>query len=287
MLARGNGSVLLEGQALGRKGVTATCRRRSCATPRPGHSIPPMERAASPTSVATCRRPACCPSRAAGRSCPGCSTRRPRTGRSRSQATSRSGALSARGRVTVRRSLTLGFGGGSAGRRDSRRNLLQNSFGGGQLVPRPDGTFLVPGGVGLSRPDGSGEEVSISRFAAAVLTSSLRLDRSFGGPARRLRVSVRAPTSGRGRGRAERSDLDRAEAVVGRAGAGADRPSRARHRTRSGRGARYEQPGVADQAHAVRAAVPPRAPAREAVDRGHRARSAHQPSQRARGGPLG
>ena len=99
--------------------------------------------------------------------------------------------VSARGRVTMRRSLTLGFGGGSAGKHDSRRNLLQNSFGGGQLVPRPDGTFLVPGGVGLSRPNGSGEEVSISRFAAAVLTPSLRLDRSFGGPAGRLRVSVR------------------------------------------------------------------------------------------------
>jgi len=101
--------------------------------------------------------------------------------------------LSARGRVTVRRSLTLGFGGGSTGRRDSQRNFLQNSFRGAQLVPRPDGTYLVPGGVGLSRPEGHGEEVSISRFAAAVLTSSLRLDRSFGAAARRLRVSVGLP----------------------------------------------------------------------------------------------
>lgn len=97
--------------------------------------------------------------------------------------------LSARGRVTMRRSLTLGFGGGSA----NRRNLLQNSFGGALLVPRPDGTFLVPGGVELSRPAGDGEGVSISRYAAAVLTPSLRLDRSFGGPARRLRVSVGLP----------------------------------------------------------------------------------------------
>jgi len=71
-----------------------------------------------------------------------------------------------------------------------RPSLLQNTFRGGTLVPRPDGSFLVPGAVGLSQPNGKGEEVAVSRFAAAVLTPSLRLDRSFGGAAERPRISV-------------------------------------------------------------------------------------------------
>lgn len=99
--------------------------------------------------------------------------------------------------MTLRRSLRLPFGGGSAGSHfgepGKQRSLLQNSFYGSGLLPRPDGTFLVAGAVGLSQPDGMGEEVAINRFAAAVLTPSLRLDRSFGGPVGRLRVSVKLP----------------------------------------------------------------------------------------------
>jgi uncharacterized delta-60 repeat protein len=193
MIARGNGSVLLEGPALGRKGSDGHVPQALARYTTAGA----LDRSYGEAGVANVGddvSPAGLLPVAGGGAIlsgllytPAADGTFPQPGHLEIR------RLSARGRVTLRRSFTLGFGGGSAGKRDSRGNLLQNSFRGGQLVRRPDGTFLVPGGVRLSRPSGDGEEVSISRFAAAVLTSSLRLDGSFGGPARRLRVSVGLP----------------------------------------------------------------------------------------------
>jgi hypothetical protein len=70
-------------------------------------------------------------------------------------------------------------------------SLEQNSFMGTRLVPRAGGSFIVPGAVSVTQPTGEGAGFSIGRFAAAALTPSLQLDRSFGGPAVRPSVSVR------------------------------------------------------------------------------------------------
>ena len=193
MLARGNGSVLLEGQALGRKGSDGHVPQALVRYTAAGA----LDRSYGEGGVAYVGddvSPAGLLPVAGGGAIlsgllytPAADGTFPQPGHLEIR------RISGHGRVTMRRSLTLGFGGGGAGKHDSGRSLLQNGFGGAQLIPRPDGTFLVPGRVGLSRPDGDGEEVSISRFAAAVLTPSLRLDRSFGGPARRLRVSVGLP----------------------------------------------------------------------------------------------
>ncbi len=94
------------------------------------------------------------------------------------------------------RDVDLPFGGGGSSFVVSQRprpvgSLLQNSFVGGALVARPDGSYLVPVGVSVSQPTGEGEGFSIGRFAAAVLAPSFALDPAFGGPATPLRLSVR------------------------------------------------------------------------------------------------
>jgi uncharacterized delta-60 repeat protein len=92
----------------------------------------------------------------------------------------------------------LPFGGGGSSFVVSKRarplpRLGQNSFAGARLVPRPDGSFIAPGGVVVTQPTGEGAGKSIFRFAAGALTSSFALDRSFGGPAARVRATARVP----------------------------------------------------------------------------------------------
>jgi uncharacterized delta-60 repeat protein len=94
------------------------------------------------------------------------------------------------------RDVDLPFGGGGSSVVVSVRprpvgSLEQNSFFGQRLVPRADGSYLVPGAVRVSQPTGEGTGFSIGRFAAAALTPSLRLDTTFGGPAAPLRLSAR------------------------------------------------------------------------------------------------
>jgi uncharacterized delta-60 repeat protein len=104
--------------------------------------------------------------------------------------------VGANGSVPPARVIALPFGGGGSSFVVSIKprpvaEIVQNSFGGTRLVPRPDGSYLVPGGVSVTQPTGEGSGYSIGRFAAAGLTSSLELDPSFGGPAAPLRLSVR------------------------------------------------------------------------------------------------
>jgi uncharacterized delta-60 repeat protein len=94
------------------------------------------------------------------------------------------------------RDIDLPFGGGGSSFVVSVRprrvgSLAQNSFFGRRLVPRTDGSYLVPGAVQVSQPTGEGTGFSIGRFAAAALTPSLRLDTTFGGPAAPLGLSAR------------------------------------------------------------------------------------------------
>jgi uncharacterized delta-60 repeat protein len=100
------------------------------------------------------------------------------------------------GAVSPGRDLDLRFGGGGSSFVVSVRprrvaSLEQNSFFGQRLVPRADGSYLVPGAVRVSQPTGEGTGFSIGRFAAAAMTPSLRLDTTFGGPAAPLRLSAR------------------------------------------------------------------------------------------------
>lgn len=89
-----------------------------------------------------------------------------------------------------------GFGGGFASFRRSTRlglGLGQDSFGPGELVRRPDGSFALAGGVRIVRYTGEGAGRSIAFFAAASLTPSLGLETTFGGPAVPARVGVAVP----------------------------------------------------------------------------------------------
>jgi hypothetical protein len=73
-------------------------------------------------------------------------------------------------------------------------SVAQNSFlerGDTTVVRRPNGSFLVAGGVHVSQPTGEGAGYSIGRFAAAALTSSLTPDTTFGGPATKPHLSVK------------------------------------------------------------------------------------------------
>ncbi len=92
-------------------------------------------------------------------------------------------------------SVNPGFGGGFASPHQSTRvapGLDQDGFLPGTLVQRPDGSFVLAGGVSVVRYTGEGQGSSIGLFAAAALTPALRLDRTFGGPPApaRFRVSV-------------------------------------------------------------------------------------------------
>jgi uncharacterized delta-60 repeat protein len=84
--------------------------------------------------------------------------------------------------------LDLPFGGGGSSFLVSVKPrrlppLAQSSFAGRTLLARPDGSYLVPGAVGVRQPTGEGTGRSISRFAVAALTPALKLDPAFGGPA--------------------------------------------------------------------------------------------------------
>jgi uncharacterized delta-60 repeat protein len=75
----------------------------------------------------------------------------------------------------------LRFGGGAA-MLGSRRTspLRQNGFDVGEIVRRPDGSYLAAGGVSLIQYTGEGEGFSSARHAVVALTPQLKLDRSFG-----------------------------------------------------------------------------------------------------------
>jgi uncharacterized delta-60 repeat protein len=104
--------------------------------------------------------------------------------------------VSAAGAIALSRTVDLPFGGGGSSFLVSVRprpvgTLRQNSFFGKVVVRRSDGSYVVPGGVKVSRPTGEGTGFSTGRFAAAALTPQFALDRSFGGPAKALRLTVR------------------------------------------------------------------------------------------------
>jgi uncharacterized delta-60 repeat protein len=89
---------------------------------------------------------------------------------------------------------TTPFGGGSSGLLTTLHPqvlppLDQNTFG-GNVVQRPDGSYLLLGGVAVSEPTGEGEGRSIDDFAAIALTPSFGLESSFGGPATPLRATI-------------------------------------------------------------------------------------------------
>jgi hypothetical protein len=94
------------------------------------------------------------------------------------------------------RTVDLPFGGGGSSFVISVHprplpSLYQNSFTGSGLVPRPDGSYVVAGGVSVVQPTGEGDGLSIGRFALAALTPAFTLDTSFGGPATPLRLGIR------------------------------------------------------------------------------------------------
>ncbi|MEA2192646.1 MAG: hypothetical protein QOI73_2767 [Solirubrobacteraceae bacterium] len=104
--------------------------------------------------------------------------------------------VSAGGAIALDRTVDLPFGGGGSSFLVSVRprpvaSLRQNSFFGKLVVRRSDGSYVVPGSVKVSQPTGEGTGFSTGRFAAAALTPSFALDPSFGGPARKLALSVR------------------------------------------------------------------------------------------------
>jgi hypothetical protein len=92
------------------------------------------------------------------------------------------------------RKLVFSFGGGAASvyGRSTRPlpPLAQGSFMLGQMLRRPDGTFLAAGGVKVLRYTGEGAGFSTGLFAAASLTPYFGPDTGFGGPATAPRVRV-------------------------------------------------------------------------------------------------
>jgi uncharacterized delta-60 repeat protein len=64
--------------------------------------------------------------------------------------------------------------------------LAQNTFTGGSVIERPDGSYLFLGQVAIAWPTGN----SSVYFAAAALTPSFALDRSFGGPVTPLHATL-------------------------------------------------------------------------------------------------
>ena len=114
------------------------------------------------------------------------------------------GAVTSSGRYVV-----PAFGGGI-----QTGSLSQNSLFIGDVLRRPDGTFLVTGGLSVVIYTGEGEGRSVGAGAYASLTPQLAPDPTFGGPARtpRLRISVprqRAATVRRTRRILVRLDAER------------------------------------------------------------------------------
>ncbi len=128
----------------------------------------------------------------------------PTPGRLNARVVSANGTLD----PALSRTVDLPFGGGGGSFLVSVHSrpvasLRQNSFFGSLPVRRSDGSYVVPGVVRVSRPTGEGTGYSLGRFAAAALTPSFTLDRSFGGPATTpqlaLRVSRQRATTARKR----------------------------------------------------------------------------------------
>jgi uncharacterized delta-60 repeat protein len=89
------------------------------------------------------------------------------------------------------------FGGGTSGllttlHPQALAPLDQNTFS-GSLLERPDGSYLLLGGVAVSEPTGEGVGESIEEFAATALTASFGVDTSFGGPVTPLRAKLALP----------------------------------------------------------------------------------------------
>ncbi|HEY5196561.1 MAG TPA: delta-60 repeat domain-containing protein [Solirubrobacteraceae bacterium] len=82
---------------------------------------------------------------------------------------------------------SIPFGGGSSNLLATIHPPLATSLGlagntfVGNVVQRPDGSYLFLGGVTVSQPTGEGTGNSIAEFAAAALTSAFKVDTSFGG----------------------------------------------------------------------------------------------------------
>ena len=93
-------------------------------------------------------------------------------------------------KVTV--ALNLPFGGGASllGAAGPLR-LRQSGFAAGEMVRRPDDSYLVAGGVELIQYVGEGMGFSSARHAVVALTPALELDRTFGPAQSRPRVAVR------------------------------------------------------------------------------------------------
>ena len=102
------------------------------------------------------------------------------------------------GSVSQRARVVIAFGGGFvsifARIRPVRATPLdQTGYRAGTPIVRPDGSVLIPGGVGVILP-GEGAGVMHEEEAAAVLRPDLQLDPSFGGPASPARISVKVPS---------------------------------------------------------------------------------------------
>jgi uncharacterized delta-60 repeat protein len=94
-------------------------------------------------------------------------------------------------------SFDLPFGGGNADlvttiHASPLLPLDQNTFN-GNLIQRPDGSYVLVGGVDVSAATGEGEGRSINDLAVAALTPSFAPDTSFGGPVTMLRATVAVP----------------------------------------------------------------------------------------------
>jgi uncharacterized delta-60 repeat protein len=89
--------------------------------------------------------------------------------------------------------LSPAFGGGfGSTRRSTAGGIEQNSFA-GELLPRPDGSYLIAGGVKVGRYTGEGAGFSAGLVAVAAYTPLLAPDASFGGPQQEALARVRIP----------------------------------------------------------------------------------------------
>lgn len=95
-----------------------------------------------------------------------------------------------------------GFGGGLGSFARLSYRLEQDGFLPGTLLPRPDGSFVLTGGVRIVRYTGEGTGSSTGLPAAAALTPALELDHAFGGPQlpARFRLSVPVQRASRAAG---------------------------------------------------------------------------------------
>jgi uncharacterized delta-60 repeat protein len=102
---------------------------------------------------------------------------RPRPGGVSDLVLTRVSATGARTSVLLR----TGLGGGLGDLARTRTSpLRQSGFAVGEIVVRPDGSYLATGGVSLIQYAGEGEGTSSARNAVIALTPELRIDRSFG-----------------------------------------------------------------------------------------------------------